>query len=134
MGIATKSQELIKCTENSPGTTSQIMLVSYSSKKKAGNLGWLSGVGIIIMCGICCSLPLLGGGLAIGGTALLAFFNVSWVWLGFGLISIIVTLLLTRRYWSRPAHSGSSSSGRLAKSCISNGGKCPADRSCGCGK
>lgn len=101
-------------------------------KKIARGFGW-SGFGIIVLCGICCSLPLLGGGLAVGGAALLAFLNLTWFWVGVMPILIISAILLSRRYWGRPGITTSGSPRRFAQSCAKKGDSCPTDHSCGCG-
>ncbi len=144
MRTATKPLELEKeDIENSTPNRSQIILLKPSSTKttapKASSLGWWSGIGVIVLCGICCSLPLLGGGLAIGGTGLLAFLNVTglWLWLAVALtVLLIVSLLIIRLRRSNRVQTESGPGGLSMKSCTceNNGASCPSDHSCGCGK
>lgn len=143
MQTAAKSRELEKSVENSAANLrSPIILIKPSSSRrttarKASSWGWWGGIGAIVLCGICCSLPLLGGSLATGGMVLLAFLNVSWLWLGSGVALVLLgSLLYTRQRRSKPAQAdnGSIPISRKTCSCESNGDSCSADRSCACGK
>lgn len=98
-------------------------------KKITSGIRW-GGIGAIILCGICCSLPLLGGGVAVAGAVLVAFVKVAWVWVVIPIV-IIGALLLTRRNQN---NTGSCSSGQLTHSCSKQGDGSTTDSSCGCGK
>lgn len=142
MQTVAKSRELEKSVENSAADyRSPVILIKPSSRRtsarKASSWGWWGGIGAIVLCGICCSLPLLGGSLAFGGTVLLAFLNVSWLWLGSGVALVLLgSLLYTRQRKSKPAQADNGSTEISGKtcSCRSNGDSCSADRSCACGK
>ena len=112
--------------EEKPGATKNNL------KSKAG-AGGLLGLGIITLCGICCSLPLLAGsGLALGGAAVLAFLSAAWPIL-LGIVVVISALggiFLVRQ--TRPR-------GELSNPTISSGeteacNACNLDGSCGCKK
>lgn len=102
--------------------------LTTTSKSKSSGVIW-TGLGILALCGICCSAPILAGiGAAIGATALLSF---AWPTIGLGVAvllgAILFIVILTRKY--KATHSASMNSGA---SCSSS--KCSVDGSCSCKK
>lgn len=109
-----------------------------SRKPKAKDLG-LAGIGIISLCGLACSLPVLLGGLAIGGTAVWSFLSLSWLVAG-GIVVLImmaawflVRIRNTRAKMSRLMVGGANASVTKSDGSVPvEGSACSADSSCGC--
>ncbi len=65
--------------------------VKPSSPKPKGKAFGLMGLGVISLCGIACSLPLLLGGLAIGSAAVWSFLSLTWP-IALGLLAFVTGL------------------------------------------
>ncbi|MBN9392274.1 MAG: hypothetical protein J0I20_29825 [Chloroflexi bacterium] len=136
--------QLEKGSGNAPAGTSQAYEATEDSlsgpAKKPGRktntfLG-LGGVSVLLLCALCCSVPVVGSSLAIGGTALLGFVNLSWLWLTLVLLVLLTAIIIfrARRDGRLIFHAKPQSSFAGQNSCARNGGKCQSDQSCGCGK
>ena len=96
------------------------------TKKSWAGVGSLAGLGVIALCGLCCSLPLLAGsGLALGGAAVLAFLGANWQIVA-GIIGF--TILAGGVILVRQARS------RVASGETGDCSACSLDGSCSCKK
>lgn len=73
---------------------------------------WLAGVGVILLCGIACSLPFL----LVGGAGIIGFSTGSWFFGGILLAAAVIAMVYMKI--RNPAHEAGSS--------------CSTDGSCGC--
>lgn len=102
------------------------------TKRSWAGVGSLAGLGVIALCGLCCSLPLLaGGGLALGGAAVLAFLGANWQIIAgiIGLAVLTVGVGLVRQTRRRKPANFPAASGETGE-CSA----CSLDGSCGCQK
>lgn len=93
-----------------------------NQKKNADNLqavGW-TGLGLVALCGICCSAPLLAGVMLAGGSIIAFLATIAWP------LAILVglSLLIGLFFWVR----------RPKTTCQNLAGSCGADGACGCKK
>jgi hypothetical protein len=99
------------------------------TKKSWAGVG---GLGIIALCGLCCSLPLLaGGGLALGGASVLACLGATWP-----IIAVVVGLavLATGIVWLRQTSRRNPASLPMTSGETGECSACSLDGSCGCKK
>jgi hypothetical protein len=105
---------------------------ALENKPKPGtSVSGLVGLGIIALCGLCCSLPLVAGsGLAISVAAALAFLSVAWpVVLGIIGLTILISGAIVVRRTGRRANPGNSPTSFSEMAACS---ACNVDGSCGC--
>jgi membrane protein implicated in regulation of membrane protease activity len=99
------------------------------TKKFSGWLSWIGGLGIISLCGLCCTLPLVGMIMVGGGTILAgieAILKISgWLWLLVALVAL--SLVATTWLWRRRTNSSKSS---LATHTCNQ--SCAIDHTCNC--
>ena len=107
-------------------------------KPKVKDLG-LAGIGIISLCGLACSLPVLLGGLAIGGTAVWSFLSLSWLVAGGVVVLIMIAAWFLVRIRNTRAKMSRLMVGRTNAgvtksdgSVLVAGSVSSADSSCGC--
>ncbi|HEX2909909.1 MAG TPA: hypothetical protein VH186_03805 [Chloroflexia bacterium] len=99
----------------------------------------MAGIGIISLCGLACSLPVLLGGLAIGGTAVWSFLSLSWS----VAVGVVVLIVLTAWFLVRIRNNRAKMAGLMvgrANASVTKsdgsvpveGSACSADSSCDC--
>jgi membrane protein implicated in regulation of membrane protease activity len=111
-----------KLTKTTPNTT----------KKVSGWLSWVGGLSSIFLCGLCCSLPLVGIVTVGGGTILAgleAIFKLSsWLWLVLALVALSL-VVATTWVWRKRVNSSSSKPNLTTHTCSQS---CTTDHTCNC--
>lgn len=94
-----------------------------NQKKDADNLqaiGW-TGLGLVALCGICCSAPLLAGIVLAGGSVLAFLATFAWPLAVLAGVGLLIGLF----FWLRR---------RPQTACRNSAGSCSANGACSCKK